>query len=229
MDPLPFRRYAIFYVPEEPPLAEFGAAWFGWDIRTGRIVTGPDLPDLPLPREALVEVPRRYGLHGTLKAPFRIAEGSDEAALARDLETLAEALPPAKSGGLGLAHLSRFWALTPSGDTTAISLLAAGLVSGLDHHRAPLTDAEIARRRRAALSEEEDRLMLRWGYPYVMDRFRFHVTLTGPVPETPAMAQALDALWTPLCAPYFVIDRVGLVGEGPDGMFRLIRQVQLRG
>ncbi|WP_035973715.1 DUF1045 domain-containing protein [Bradyrhizobium sp. WSM471] len=41
--------------------------------------------------------------------------------------------------------------------------------------------------------------LVRWGYPYVFDRFRFHMTLTDRVPadSQPEVRQALDAVFAP--------------------------------
>ena len=44
---------------------------------------------------------------------------------------------------------------------------------------APLTAAELKRRRQAPLTAAQDALLVRWGYPYVMEEFRFHCSLTG--------------------------------------------------
>lgn len=109
-----------------------------------------------------------------LKAPFRIAEDTTEDAIVEELEILAR-------------------------DTVEFSTLAATLASPLDRYRAPSTDAESARRRRSPLTPEEDRLMLLWGYPCGMARFRFDITLTGPVAgsEMPSMEAALGSLWRP--------------------------------
>jgi len=45
--------------------------------------------------------------------------------------------------------------------------------------------AELARRRTLRLTAEQDAMLARWGYPYVLEDFRFHMTLTGslPLPE----------------------------------------------
>src|SRR5262249_2220033 len=43
----------------------------------------------------------------------------------------------------------------------------------------PLTDADRARRNPARLTPRQRDYLERWGYPYVMEEFRFHMTLTG--------------------------------------------------
>ena len=77
-----WRRQAIYFAPPAgSPLARFGAAWLGWDPEAGAEVEGLPVAGLPLPREALVAAPRRYGFHATLKPPFRLAAGRDAAGL----------------------------------------------------------------------------------------------------------------------------------------------------
>ncbi|HZD24872.1 MAG TPA: DUF1045 domain-containing protein, partial [Alphaproteobacteria bacterium] len=59
--------------------------------------------------------------------------------------------------------------------------------------RAPPQAAELAKRRAAGLTPRQEDLLRRWGYPYVMEEFRFHITLTGPV-EPDEAAALLPAL-----------------------------------
>ena len=83
-----FTRYAIYYLPPAGALADFGARWLGWDVRRGAAAVQLDLPGL---RDA-TEAPRKYGFHGTLKPPFRLAEGQ---------ERLIDALESRKGDGEG--------------------------------------------------------------------------------------------------------------------------------
>ena len=69
-------RYAIYYAPDPGPLADFGAAWLGWDIASGRAVAPPDIGPLPRPVEEITRTPRKYGLHATIKPPFRLIDGT---------------------------------------------------------------------------------------------------------------------------------------------------------
>lgn len=223
-----YTRFAVYYLPPEGALAEFGARWLGWDVARGAAVPGFDLPS----RAALVEKPRKYGFHGTLKPPFRLAEGHAPAQLEREVAALAERLAPAQSAGLRLARLGRFLALVPEGGAAGIGEIAAHCVSALDGFRAAPGEGELARRRAAGLSAAQEALLMRWGYPYVMEEFRFHLTLTGPLPEAPGAAErweaALRARLPALPAP-FVLREIALVGEREDGHFQLIRRFALRG
>ncbi|WP_102108345.1 DUF1045 domain-containing protein [Oceaniglobus roseus] len=224
-----FKRYAIFYTPPPGPAAEFGAAWLGWDSATGRRVAHPEIPGLDV--AALTEVPRRYGFHGTLKAPFRLAEGAREAELVEAVARFAEAHAAVTLDGLAVGHGHRFVAMRPVGDTGALNRLEAAIVRAFDPFRAPLGEADIARRRRAGLSERQDRQMLEWGYPYVFDDFHFHLTLSGPVEEGEGrhIVAALEPRLPETLRGPFTLDAITLMGEDAEGMFHQIHRHALTG
>lgn len=174
-------RYAIYYAPEpESDLAAFGRAWLGRDPETGARVAQPAVPGRPPGwMEAITAEPRRYGFHGTLKPPFRLAAGRGVRDLLAAAESLARGQPAIEIGRLALEVLGGFFALVPDGPVPALEAFAAACVRELDAFRAPPSPDELARRRRSGLSPRQDALLARWGYPYVMEEFRFHLTLTG--------------------------------------------------
>lgn len=224
-----FTRYAIYDTPAPgTPLAEFGAAWLGWDSAVG---AGVAHPDVGLDVEAVTRTPRKYGFHGTLKPPFRLADGCTPQALEQAIAQLCADLPSVEIEALRLARLGRFLALVPEGDTAALGAFAARIVQDLDRFRAPPTEAELARRRAAHLTPAQEAHLRDWGYPFVLDAFRFHMTLSGQVdPETAASTQAALAplLSTIAMAPYKIKD-ITLLGEDADGMFHQIRRFSLGG
>jgi 2'-5' RNA ligase len=57
--------------------------------------------------------------------------------------------------------------------------LAADCTRDFDSFRAPLSSEDRARRKPEKLTERQRNYLDRWGYPYVMEEFRFHMTLTG--------------------------------------------------
>ena len=224
-----FKRFAIYYAPEPGPLASFGAHWLGWDMAAGRPAEHPELVGMDV--SAITATPRKYGFHGTIKPPFRLTDGKSlddlDVAVARlCTENAAVHLRP-----LTLTRVGGFLALTVSGDTTQLSALAATIVRDLDVFRAPLNDAELARRRQHPLSPDQDRLLELWGYPYVMEEFRFHITLTSKLPRAVAerTRKALEPLVEPLLSAPFVIKDLCLVGEDDLGRFHLIRRHPLLG
>jgi len=132
--------------------------------------------------DAITADARRYGFHGTLKPPFRLAEGRTagelDAAVARFAAGRAGAVIPR----LSLARLGGFFALVPGAEAPGLHALADEVVREFDEFRAPATDAELARRNLAALTPRQRELLEAWGYPYVLDEFRFHLTLTDRIP-----------------------------------------------
>ena len=223
-----FERFAIFYTPTGA-LADFGAAWLGWDSASGCAVPHPDVPDIYI--AAVTAKPRKYGLHGTLKAPFRLAADSGPAKLQTAVADFAKRTAPVKIGQLQVAHHHGFVALRPAGDPPALRALASAIVTGFDDHRAPLTDADIARRRQSGLTLRQDRQMLDWGYPYIFDDFHFHLTLSGALPaaQGAAVVTALQPLLTPIIADPWVIDGITLMGQDAAGMFHQIHRYTLTG
>lgn len=224
-----FKRFAVYYAPEPGPLADFGANWLGWDLAKGCAAPHPDVSGLDV--TALTDVPRKYGLHGTVKPPFRLADGASFEDLSAAVQAFCATQAPVTLDGLQLTPLGRFLALTVEGDATALSDLAGATVAALDPFRAPLNDAELAKRRKSRLSDRQEELLAQWGYPYVMEEFRFHLTLTGKLPkaEVETVRQRLQPLLDPVLPQPFVIRDLCLVGEDQAGLFHLIHRYALSG
>lgn len=226
-----YRRYSVYWAPAPGPLSDFAAAWLGWDPVTARQVDHPDIAGLPTPAEELTREPRKYGFHGTLKAPFRLAEGTDAGALVDGIRALAAEIAPVTLPGMALSRQSGFVALRPVGDTVALGDLAATLVARLDSFRAPLTGQEIARRRPDRLDLRRRANLDRWGYPHVMEDFHFHLTLSGRLEEAAAdrLIVALEPHVAPIVPQPFPVDRICLFGERPDGRFECVESFALTG
>jgi putative phosphonate metabolism protein len=229
-------RYAVYFAPEPTSdLWDFGSAAIGYDAATGRDVAlvPPDGWSEGDWRSA-TEDPRRYGFHATLKAPFRLADGQDEAALLRALDDFATSHAAAPLGGLRVAALGRFIALVPAGDPGPIGALAFAAVTAFEPFRAPLSDADRARRLAGGgLSERQAALLEQFGYPYVAEQFRFHMTLSGPLPEAErdATRLALDRHFARLDSGVgTAVDRVALFRQdGPQERFRILAARPLGG
>ncbi|MDX2204290.1 MAG: DUF1045 domain-containing protein [Hyphomicrobiaceae bacterium] len=198
-------RYAIYFMPSpETALARFGASAIGYDAWTGRAVPFPDTA--PFPRDGAPEwsrEPARYGFHATLKAPFQLRDGCSEADLHARVSAFAAGRAPVALGPLDVVALSRFVALVPRDPPPALAGLAADCVTQFDALRAPLSEADRTRRLAAPLSARQIAYLDAWGYPYVLEEFRFHMTLSGPLEaETKAsLLGALEALWQPISTP----------------------------
>ena len=221
-----YARFAIYYVPPDGPLADFGAKWLGWDVVTGREAVQFDVPGL----HDITMTPRKYGFHGTLKPPFKLKDCRTFDALERAVSNVAGALSPAVCDGLKLTQLGRFLVLTPFGPLDSLQRIAEACVRDLDGFRAPAGEAELARRRKAGLSTRQETLLAQWGYPYVFEEFRFHMTLSGRLPEEDVRGwtDTLQSQLPDLPAP-FVVDQIALCGERQDGRFELIHRYTLTG
>lgn len=227
-----FKRYAIYYAPPaEADWSRFATRWLGWDMETGAEAAHPQVAGLPLPVAEITATPRKYGLHATIKPPFRLAGGMTRAGLETACADLCATLAPLDFDGLALSRLGRFLALRPTGDQIALSTLAARAVEALDPFRAPAPEAELNRRRAAGLSPAQEDNLLRWGYPYVMEEFRFHITLTGKLSkdDLPAVEDALARDLGPLLPVPFAIPDLALMGEDDSGRFHLIHRYALSG
>jgi len=227
-------RYAIYGLPPAgSPLANFGAAWLGRDVATGEAVARRAVPGIsPDRQEAVTDSPRRYGFHATLKPPFALADGASVEELEEALAGLARTLAPFDAPPLRLADLDGFLALVLSGPCPAMDRLAECCVEALDAFRAPPGAAELKRRRAAGLTPRQDELLERWGYPYVMEAFRFHMTLTERIDglEREAVMAALEPVVRPFCDRPYRVDEVCLLRETEPGAgFAAMRRVALAG
>lgn len=223
-----FKRYGIYVVPEGALYAA-GAAWLGWDAEAGRACAHPQVPGLPDSAEALTTTPRKYGFHGTIKPPFALADGTDAGALMSATEAFCAGHTPVAIPALEVRRLGGFVALVPMQPSDALADLARAAVSALDSFRAPPLEAELARRRKSGLSGPQEALLHRWGYPYVMEEFRFHLTLTGRTDHANAAQAALAAHFAPVLPAPFMINSLALMGEDAAGVFHLIHRYALTG
>jgi len=195
------RRYAIYYAPPpRSPLARFGAAWLGRDAESGESLAPHDLHRITGDQwRAAISAPAPYGFHGTLKPPFALAADTGEADLFAAVAALGASQAPVTLGRLRLKRLGGFLALMPE-QADGIAALAARCVRELDRFRAPPSAAEMDRRRAKGLSAAQEDLLQHWGYPYVLQEFRFHLTLTGNLPDAEAdiFEAALHARYAPI-------------------------------
>ncbi|BBK31762.1 putative phosphonate metabolism protein [Stella humosa] len=196
------RRFAVYFAPPaESPLARFAAGWLGHCPEGYPAAAGPPVPGISDARMGeLVADAARYGFHGTLKPPFRLAEGRTEQDLSAAMTVLARRFEPFTLPPLRLVAIGGFLALVPAHPCARLEAVASACVTELDRFRRPPDEAELARRRRARLSERQEQMLARWGYPYVLDEFQFHLTLTARLDpaEAALIRPVLDRLTAPL-------------------------------
>jgi putative phosphonate metabolism protein len=189
----PEPRYAIYFVPgADSELYRFGASVLGCDCYTGRDIALIDGADAASWTE-FVREPRVYGFHATLKAPFYLAKGSNEADLEHAVLDFAADHPAVLIGELAVRELGSFIALVPKSPRPLLDRLAQACVREFDQFREPMSAPERARRLAGGLSARQVENLERWGYPYVLNDFRFHLTLTGSL-SRPERSRALRFL-----------------------------------
>ncbi|WGS01153.1 DUF1045 domain-containing protein [Bradyrhizobium sp. ISRA443] len=223
-------RYAIYYAPSpDSPLHRFGATLLGYDAASG--------DDLPFPNgvtpdwHEVTQDPRKYGFHATLKAPFTLADGKREGDLIGASAAFAGRARRIPVIEPAVGAISGFIAVIPARRSDDLQQLAADCVTDFDAFRAPLTPEDRARRKPEKLSARQCEHLDRWGYPYVMEEFRFHMTLTGRLSDErrgPIMAWLRERFAT-LGLTALVIDRLVLFKQDDAASrFRIIASWPLR-
>lgn len=220
-------RYAIYYVAgPDTPLGRFGANWLGRDVVTKKTVVQPTLKGIE--PERLVEITasaRTYGFHATLKPPFHLVDGYDLGMLDEVLEAFVVAEEPFEVPALELAELDGFIALRPKKSSKALHRFAESCVRTFDAFRAPPSDQEVAKRLEADLTDKQVKLLKKWGYPYVMDEYHFHMTLTERLKgkERKRVMAELEGLTKGvLTGKKWIFDAIALVRQkAPDAPFEV--------
>lgn len=183
--PLNAYRYAIYYAPApDEPLADLGRRWLGRDPHDNVSYARPHVPGVSAERMAeLTADARRYGLHATMKAPFRLAPRRDATELRRALREFTLIRRAVHIPSLILSDGLGFPALVPATPSASLNALAADCVRTFDLFRAAPTPAEMSRHTNKGLTKTQHDHLFHWGYPYVFEEFRFHITLAAPLSD----------------------------------------------
>jgi putative phosphonate metabolism protein len=195
-------RYAIYYAPDSASaLWQRACIWLGRDAASGAEPAQPAVHGMAADDFArLTHDPRHYGFHATLKAPFALAPDCSEDDLIAAARTFAAARK-AFTADIAPRALGAFLAFRLTGDSAAMQALHEDAVSAFDDFRALPSEAELAKRRASGLTEEQDARLVEWGYPYVFEHFRFHMTLTGRILDEALRQNILNA-----ATEYFAAD-----------------------
>ena len=221
-----YPRYAIYFTAAPgSALDRFGSALLGYDAHGGDDLPFPE--GLPSDWRDLTQDPRKYGFHATLKAPMALADGKADARLVAACELFAELARPVPVIRPVVDSISGFIAVIPAEPSAELIRLAADCVTEFDAFRAPLTEADRARRNPSQLTPRQREHLDRWGYPYVMDDFRFHMTLTGRVSaeRREVLVSMLRDRFAALGLRSLEIDRIALFRQNDaNSRFRIVRQ-----
>lgn len=205
-------RHAIYYAPPAgSTLHRLGSSWLGRDAVRGEEVPQPKIAGLA---EATLE-PARYGFHATLKAPFTMNSDMKRVELGDAVALLAAQMEMVTIPRLALRDIDGFLALVPDEPVVALSVLAEFCVCAVDAFRTPANEAELQRRRAAHLTPRQEFLLMRWGYPYVLDEFRFHMTLTRRLlpDEKPALLAAANEHFAAVLGQPLDVDALTVFAE----------------
>ncbi len=225
-------RFALYFAPSEAtPLGQLGDQWLG----RGPAANTRSIPDLPhnispLEWSSATAVAASYGFHATLKPPFRLAEGATLPGLQQAVRSFAACRPGFVAPHLVLGTLGHFLALVLSEDSEVFSNFAADCVRDFDKFRAPASEAEIKMRMHDSLTPREQEHLLRWGYPYVFDRWKFHMTLTCSLAESALQVfrAHLGRRFAEVCVLPLEIDSICLFEQpAAEAPFRLLERFRL--
>jgi putative phosphonate metabolism protein len=228
-------RYALYHAPRsDEGLATAASQWLHGGLKGRRASRLPASSGLdPLRLLEITDEPRRYGFHATLKAPIVLIEDASEADFLAAVERFAATQRGFKGPPLVLAEMSGFLALVPGTRSAELQDLADHCVIEFDEFRRPAGAEELARRRKAGLSPRQDELLLRWGYPYVLEQWRFHMTLTGRIPdanERTVVMSLLNQRFAKLIdRPMPVRDLCVFRQAAPDSAFTVLARFRLGG
>ncbi len=219
-------RAALYWTPNpDDPLLRAGNSWLGRDAELGTAILQPPVAGL----QEATAAPRLYGFHATLRPPMRLATGWEEFIGAADV--IAQATAPFALPRLEVADLDGFLALRETQPCPALHAFADACVRGTDAHRLRPDAAELARRRKSSLTPRQDEMLLRWGYPHVLQEWRFHMTLSRRLtaPDMALMRPAAEAHFAAALAHRRLLDTVAVFTQSGDRAFLLAERIALRG
>jgi len=213
-------RYAIYYCPGiHTALGRLGREW----LSEALILPGISSER----RQVLLADARRYGWHATIHAPFAPISGASYGDVRSAVTALAETFS-AFELTLRLDRLAGFLSLRPLVDGIPERALAAACLHKLRPIRASLSD-EALQHRSAGLDKDELALLQKHGYPYVLDRYRFHLTLAAPAGELEELAMRRWLQPRVAALPPARIDALAICREAaPGSPFELLERVALR-
>lgn len=224
-------RWAIYFAPDaHRALWQFGSTCLGRDAVTSAELVQPALPDYtPESLRELTNAARRYGFHATLKAPFPLARDRSEADLHAACIAFAQSRPPLNLGRLEVRALGDFLALQPVTPPAALRAWVFDCVCYFDPFRLSSSERQLTRRSQG-LTARQQSLLRAWGYPYVDEEFRFHMTLTDRMDKAMRddLAEQLARLYAPLAKEDVWLDALCLFVEpAPGASFRLVQRFTL--
>jgi len=233
-----YSRYAIYYAPpKESSLEEFGRYWFGWDPINAKSINnkqrinylnGFGIKNLKnIDKNVLIA--RKYGFHGTLIPPFKLNKNYSTNTLFKKTEEIAKKLKKFKFYKFKLKKINNFYAFVQNKKNNNINKLSNRLVRELFKFRSPLTKKEIDRRNPSKLSKLQLNILYKWGYPYLMSEFNFHMTLASEVTGNKLYLELkkIERNKEIILNEINNFDKIYIFGENQKGMFENLENFSL--
>ena len=172
-----------FTPPADDALTIAAARWLRRDPYTGARISWPIEGLVETDHAFLTAAPRRLGFHGSLKPAFRLSGDYAIADIQAALAKFCRRVPPVTVEAMRISLLDNFFALIPASPNPELDELAADFVTVFDQYRSPTSDLDLARGDIGRLNGRQFANLMAWGHPHVLDQFRYHMTLTGPIDE----------------------------------------------
>ncbi len=233
-----YSRYAIYYAPpKESNLEEFGRYWFGWDPLNAKLINnkqrinylnGFGIKNLKnIDKNVLIA--KKYGFHGTLIPPFRLNKNYSTNLLFKKTEDIAKKFKKFKFYKFKLKKINNFYAFVQNKKNNNINKLSNRLVRELFKFRSPLTKKEIDRRNPSKLSKLQLNILYKWGYPYLMSEFSFHMTLASEVTGNKLYFELkkIEKNKEIILNEINNFDKIYIFGENQKGMFENLENFSL--
>ncbi|MEB8433397.1 DUF1045 domain-containing protein [Cocleimonas sp. KMM 6892] len=229
-------RYAIYFtLPTDHPVYRLATLWLGYDVCTGRHIEDFEKTVYHRDLDELAKFstnPKKYGFHATLKAPFRLQSGKNIEELESALDEFSKNYNPFKCKPLKIKKMDKLLALTPIKPCKKLTALASDCVTTFEDFRAPNTEIERARRDPDNLTPHQTELLDKWGYPFVMDEFNFHMTLSNQLKkkDIKIVRKCLKQLFRSFLGKPFHVDQICLFHQtNYHEPFKLVRRYPLVG
>jgi hypothetical protein len=233
-----YSRYAIYYAPpKESSLEEFGRYWFGWDPLNAKLINNKrrinylnrfGIKNL-INIDKNVLIAKKYGFHGTLIPPFKLNKNYSTNTLFKKTEEIAKKLKKFKFYKFKLKKINNFYAFVQNKKNNNINKLSNRLVRELFKFRSPLTKKEIDRRNPSKLSKLQLNILYKWGYPYLMSEFNFHMTLASEVTGNKLYLELkkIERNKEIILNEINNFDKIYIFGENQKGMFENLENFSL--
>ena len=233
-----YKRVAIYFLPKKnSSLENFGKNLLGRDINKKKKISLTRRQKYFINRGFMYfdelkdycEQPAKYGFHATLKAPFRLKRNVKTKNFYDVISHIAAQHSRFKIKGLKIVYSKKFTFITSRKPNKLLINLENDLVKHLDTFRAELNKTEIKKRIPDSLTFKQNKYLKEWGYPFVLDQFKFHMTLMNQNNNKLSNKQKLELekLIYKISNNLLEFNEISLLGENKNGYFEEIKRFKL--